>query len=324
MNTEVTLNSVFKNTKPGLDKSHSGVEDFLEKNAELAEEVIAEESAELKASQQHMTYDQLEAQRVAALPDICPVCDKRIWNGRWKFRQHVNYHKRLAASADSSFECTEPDCDKTYATKSGLQKHTRTKHPTRAPIVCEAPGCDETFVVWEKYKSHYGKAHAKRYRCEAFLNAEALSKETDPTAHAELYNDFRTCERRFVTAKGRDEHMIREHPFSGLHVQKKRPKLVARVHSKKRYECGKCDSSFALSVDLFIHDKVRHSDTTHVCVVCRDAFKEKSELDRHLKELHADKVTCYECVPCVTMHPKSLYRHKKKGKHVVEQAADKK
>lgn len=101
-------------------------------------------------------------------------------------------------------------------------------------------------------------------------------------------------------------------------VQIKRPRV--EPEEKRRYQCTKCDKSFAHRGSLFKHVKAAHSGRVFKCKECSDVYQTaqllrrhvckkfacdqcdarfvwKSELNKHLKTHSPDKKR-YSCIDC--------------------------
>ena len=73
--------------------------------------------------------------------------------------------------------------------------------------------------------------------------------------------------------------------------------LNQEVPNKVRYNCEKCDKSYALKGDLKKHIKSVHDNVRYNCDKCDKIFSQKGHLKTHIKSIH-DKVRDYNCDRC--------------------------
>ena len=74
-------------------------------------------------------------------------------------------------------------------------------------------------------------------------------------------------------------------------------KKHARVHSEPEFKCDQCASVFKTQYNLVAHSK-SHLSIKHniVCNICPQAFTSQSNLRRHVKAKHSNKL--FECSFC--------------------------
>lgn len=93
------------------------------------------------------------------------------------------------------------------------------------------------------------------------------------------------------------------------------PKIELK-NDQNKYQCKKCNESFALKVDLKVHMMSHPKENDHVCEVCHKAFPEARILKRHLK-IHLDKKP-HQCDVCHMSFAESSNLNKHKKKHTGE------
>lgn len=194
----------------------------------------------------------------------CTVCEK-VYKSKKALWDHSIYH-------NLQFKCDH--CDKRFAKKLLLQRHTRI-HTQDRPYKCDM--CDKSFTTNESLtvhrRTHTGeKPFPCDYCTKSFPTASARSVHHQ--RHLKICQfQCELCTKGFVTKLALDVHLF--------------------THKKKGFPCDHCGKLFDNIWTKKSHETVHIQDKNHVCEVCGEKFLRRHTLVQHLK-IHQDE-RGYEC-----------------------------
>uniref|UniRef100_A0A1A9VNZ7 C2H2-type domain-containing protein n=1 Tax=Glossina austeni TaxID=7395 RepID=A0A1A9VNZ7_GLOAU len=201
----------------------------------------------------------------------CPHCD-RIFKRAWDLKDHLNTHDR-----PKPFKCKH--CPASYFYKSNLTNH-MTCHKT-----CKSP------------KNRSSQKPKERKLCR--FCTKTFTTTTHRRRHERIHTGERpyiceSCGKSFASAAELTSHR------SCRHLQ------------ERNFVCYICDKRFNRRSQLNIHKANVHAarPATHICTICKAAFKRITELKTHIN-VHKEKV--YKCTECNKLfaHHSGLYVHQK-------------
>ena len=142
-----------------------------------------------------------------------------------------------------SFHCEYPDCQKSYTTKQSLDIHVSSYHENKR-FRCEYPDCEKMFTGKRNLVRHVLSIHKnRRFFCE-----------------------YQNCKKSY-----RSNDMLKLH--------------VSSYHENRRLRCDypDCQKSYTNRSGLFKHNSSEHNNIQHVCANCKEEFRQKSSLNRHIR-----------------------------------------
>uniref|UniRef100_A0A1A9ZLT6 C2H2-type domain-containing protein n=1 Tax=Glossina pallidipes TaxID=7398 RepID=A0A1A9ZLT6_GLOPL len=238
----------------------------------------------------------------------CPHCCK-VFKRTWDLKQHLHTHDGL-----KPYKCEH--CPASFAWKSGLRVHEK-RHKGEKPFIWRkrgehnCPQCSKIFKkAWDLKEHLHIHDGLKPYKCEHC--SASFACKSNLRAHEKRHDGERPfmcqfCSNSFLSAKQRRLHErshTGERPFvcefcgksfsssSGLQSHR------SSQHLKERnFICGKCDKRFNRRSQLRLHQANMHTEKprTHVCTICKAAFKDICVLKCHLT-IHKEKT--YQCLEC--------------------------
>uniref|UniRef100_A0A1B0BGL2 C2H2-type domain-containing protein n=1 Tax=Glossina palpalis gambiensis TaxID=67801 RepID=A0A1B0BGL2_9MUSC len=254
----------------------------------------------------------------------CPHCCK-VFKRSWDLKQHLHIHDGL-----KPYKCEH--CPASFAWKSGLRVHEK-RHKGEKPFIWRkrgehnCPQCSKVFKkAWDLKEHLHIHDGLKPYKCEHC--SVSFACKSNLRAHEKRHDGERPfmcqfCTNTFLSAKQRRLHErshTGERPFvcefcgksfsssSGLQSHR------SSQHLKERnFICGKCDKRFNRRSQLRLHQANMHTEKprTHVCTICKAAFKDICVLKCHLT-IHKEKT--YQCLECGKKFANNsgLYSHRKR------------
>ena len=106
--------------------------------------------------------------------------------------QHSGASSGQEGSGGGAFQCTEPSCQKQFASAFSLKRHVAAIHDRDRPFVCTYPGCEKTYVSASNLNTHM-RVHTndRPFQCpyegchKSFTAASTLS--THVLTHTGMY-----------------------------------------------------------------------------------------------------------------------------------------
>ncbi|KAI9582844.1 zinc finger protein 239-like [Glossina fuscipes] len=201
----------------------------------------------------------------------CPYCD-RIFKRAWDLKDHLNTHDR-----PKPFKCEI--CPASYFYKSNLTNH----------MTCHK--------ICKSRKNRSPQKPKERKLCR--FCPKTFTTTTHRRRHERIHTGERPyiceiCGRSFASSAELSSHRSCRH----LH--------------ERNFVCYICDKRFNRRSQLNIHKANIHiaRPATHICTICKAAFKRITELKTHI---NVHKVKVYKCTECNKLfaHHSGLYVHQK-------------
>ncbi|CAC5386987.1 KRAB [Mytilus coruscus] len=213
----------------------------------------------------------------------CSYC-KLIFITKAEHTSHnIDMHKNVSDD-DIIPERTDLCCDlcnRQFLSGKQLKKH-KQRHSSKKSVTC--PLCKNKFYNEQSVKKHLKKIHQELRPC-CFPCQSLFESESVFTKH-KLQNiclkkniasvQCKTCGKHFMSIKY-------------LYTHKK------LVHGLKVSICRFCTECFDKREDLSYHLETQHKTTT-TCEGCRAIFETDLEFNKHLNDVHKDRVIrCSQC-----------------------------
>nr|CAH7729039.1 unnamed protein product [Callosobruchus chinensis] len=142
------------------------------------------------------------------------------------------------------------------------------------------------------------KVHDKNFSCKATVYDDSHNNVSEAIGAASSHKilNCALCNATFKTARGRDDHLVKQHPNS-----------IASV-DRTIHECTKCAYRTILKHDfdkhnVLIHPEILSPFKLRECIHCNATFKSRASLDDHTLRKHPDFIATitrkiYECTKC--------------------------
>ncbi|OXA47639.1 oocyte zinc finger protein XlCOF26-like [Folsomia candida] len=185
------------------------------------------------------------------------------------------------------FPCGFPECAKTYWTKNGVSKHTRTEHAEN-PIRFPCTLCGKEFKTRQVLESHI-PTHTKEKAFTCSTCGRSFARRTAMKRH-ELTHLEKSTQRIFNCK------LCPHTSLYGANLQNH----IQVIHEKQRnYPCTLCDKRFSALANLRRHVEARHSahrEKVHSCDKCEYKAYSKDNLVHHVKRHNSsNRQECYFC-----------------------------
>ncbi|XP_013388785.1 myoneurin [Lingula anatina] len=157
----------------------------------------------MKALRNHQAYGNNCADRV--LPLVCDLCGY-VASNRHRWKEHV----QQLHSDVRPFQCSVPDCNKSFKVKAALQHHIKYRHgTTERKVKCEI--CSKTWHHPAQLRTHM-KTHSgtRNYECELCLKTFTTKSNLDQhskTAHGNTVYSCALCHFTTIHRNSMKRHM---------------------------------------------------------------------------------------------------------------------
>ena len=224
--------------------------------------------------------------------DLCPKAFRRAYN-LWE-------HKQTHTGA-KPFPCTV--CGKAFAKQDSLNSH-MTCHRDIRPYSCSE--CGATFKLVAQL-SHHIKSHSLSHKHSCEVCDKTFTLPDDLTAHRLTHSNQKMpksiehgkelpCE---MDRKRKLTHTDDE-PSNECDLCGKRFKIAKNLaaHRKTHMSEDKCDQlgkRFLFGRELEAHKATHANFQQHMCNQCGKTFKQKADLQKHVKKHNVKPVHCSYC-----------------------------
>ncbi|KAJ2939096.1 hypothetical protein O0L34_g10284 [Tuta absoluta] len=276
---------------------------------------ILQEDFKLKCRVCNLSYNRKESlkRHVMRKHDSGAYCDscRKQFNTREDYLNHSH--------VKSVNECNI--CGLIFATLGGLGKHLRCIHKIDQPKVAFCNICNEGFHDKRLLKPHLLRVHYRvSYTCKncdkVFKNKESYHrhitvKHSETAIPKKPIHKCNECPESFV-----DELELCKH-VNIVHSEVDRKPDILDIKLEdfgNPYRCTKCPETFPAWEPLRSHYAKNHYKVVSVmCQKCGEEVKGEVELQKHIKQVHSEDLTCRFCdfktKQKVTM-TKHMLRHK--------------
>ncbi|XP_076080913.1 uncharacterized protein LOC143051825 [Mytilus galloprovincialis] len=193
--------------------------------------------------------------------------------------KHKTVFKENNKPERTDFSCDL--CHRQFLSEKQLKKH-KQMHSSKKSVTC--PLCKNIFYNEQSVKKHLKKIHQELrpycFPCHSLFESESVFTEhklQNICLKKNIANvQCKTCGKHFMSIKY-------------LYTHKK------LVHGLKVSICRFCTECFDKREDLSHHLETQHKTTT-TCEGCRSIFKTELEFNKHLDDVHKDRV--FRCSKC--------------------------
>lgn len=139
---------------------------------------------------------------------VCEICQKDILR--------LDHHRAVHDST-LRFNCTYPDCSKSYVGKARLDDHVRVAHTKEKPFVCDFEGCAKAFSTHSQRMLHH-RTHTKTkpYECSVcgkiFCTFAENYRHQFTHAGLRFTCDFPGCTKSYNQPYSVNNHCKKSHP----------------------------------------------------------------------------------------------------------------
>ena len=237
-------------------------------------------------------------------PYPCDQCDYKAVN-RYILRNHIDTH------TEGKYPCHV--CDFVSKTYVALRSHVLKTHREGEQEQYYCDKCNRQLKSKSNLENHL--KHSRCHRTTDFYNCSFCQKQFKDQAHLKrhikLHNDSDSkpfkCPRCVLSF--RENYNLQKH-ISGVHekgelfkcnqcdkVYKYRNSLSDHIDmahntdkTKPLFNCKQCHKSFFHAKVLRTHQLRVHVEAEKECPLCCRMFKQKSKLNRHLREVHKEAI----------------------------------
>ena len=264
---------------------------------------------------------------------ICPQCDKGF-TIKDKLRDHV---KTCAFKKAEEKACSL--CDFTTRDPKQFRKHIKSNHGNKRK---KCTLCDFTWTRYNHLKEHIELNHKGRQflfpcnQCEFETDFKLTFKNHVKSVHDDGVNyECNQCDKQFISKGNVNRHILTVHNIGKRfscevcdfgasdkrvllkHVLEKHPSENIEVPGVKSHVCKECGELFSRNYLLKQHVVSVH-EGGYSCDQCNHEFKQKSDLQYHIKYLHRSvEHRCKECdyvavrKPVLLAHMKAVHEGQK-------------
>lgn len=229
------------------------------------------------------------------LTHTCDICGEKFINGKSLFTHKVNQHKEKKKK-----KC--PICGKFFIRLTEHLRRHKKKYKCRF--------CDKVFTSQSRLETHNNKVHFNRqYKCS--ICGETFCSRGGRHNHEKLHKLFYTCKycgKVFNRKSTRDYHVqyVHEKTFNyvtckicGKRMQERGlEKHINFVHNKSKrerlrnYKCPLCDKAYKQLSDLEKHLYGRHR------MISDDVILLDNNVKHAEKDAKANEIFRFQCVKC--------------------------
>ena len=207
----------------------------------------------------------------------CPSCQK-VFEWKSKLLSHVE-----RAHKEKTLPCDQ--CEMKFSNKTSLIKHIGRKHIKSRTFPC--PQCEKKFYDMPDVRTHISQVHSKYepYQCD--MCPSKFKRNSNWNNHRKTHFDNKpfkcaVCMKMFKHQTSLT-NCLRRHDNPGL-----------------EYPCtvDDCDSVLKTEEGRRVHMKKHEVETRVVCKICTRVLSTKSELTRHMKNVHGNLEKNFACSVC--------------------------
>lgn len=209
----------------------------------------------------------------------------------------------------SKYQCT--DCDRTFASKYNLIRHTRMRHNNVISLF-KCTQCDQQFKHKESLQRHTKKKHELKKElckiCNKYYNY--LSSHVKLKHSTDLKYSCTECPERFSLKNILNKHILSKHKGIKFGRVDKLCTLCGKVlhsqigldrhirsHSDIRlYQCTYCNKKFKTGEYLKKHERLHTNERPFICSYCSKTFRTREVMLIHIRIHTGDKP--YKCLVC--------------------------
>ncbi|CAD6191228.1 unnamed protein product [Caenorhabditis auriculariae] len=224
----------------------------------------------------------------------CSICSKQFRNIS-HLRRHQLTHWDLR-----EWGC--PFCEDSFVQKAHVLRHIARKHNDEQ----KDKNIEKLVVANRRLFEEHEKKNLKTEEKPAVKEEEEVpeEEEEEPPEPANLYISRYlciSCGKTFQTRSDLHRHRKNSHCILKC---KRCYEIVHGLMEKRRHEmscrsgchiCGKCQARFHRPADLKSHMITCLKMVLFECVACKERFKQRNQVDRHMKKLHFSNRRCDSC-----------------------------
>lgn len=217
----------------------------------------------------------------------CDKCGKQL-NLRYRLTAHIKEHlvKTLKQKSPEVFVCAEPNCEKPFSAKKGLDSHMKNCHNLlRETFSCEI--CGKQLMKRHSLREHIKNTHAEGTQkiqcniCQHYIKNEYAMKK-HLYRHKQMEQKCEYCAKKCSTKAALRSHLRMKHLL------------------KRTFECHFCDKKFKQNIDLNEHEATHTGIDLYPCLWCTATFKFGANFRAHRKNVHPEE---YEKIKPAWLRP---------------------
>ena len=244
-------------------------------------------------------------------PKQCPLCCG-VFSKECNLLKHVEkYHEDMTWG----IRCT--DCQETYSTARGLERHNSRKHGKCSKFDTEYEShyqctvCSKPFGAAYQLEKHIESHNEKNLRCDEcgryFSGPRCLKRHKNKFHKPEYETQFkcsyccRTFRRQYIFLDHLKLHSDEQACLCDVcgktFHDKHRLLTHKRNHSEEKdFVCIVCSKGFKQPGALATHMRVHTGERPYKCSVCNKSFKTQTHLENHIRVHTGDRP--YKCSLC--------------------------
>lgn len=213
----------------------------------------------------------------------CKTCGKRFELKRYLTKHELRMHNKEQNSEESR-RSAEPlkcsMCDRVFPRLSHLQRHQMT-HLNVKNYACNF--CEEKFVQKAHLTRHITRKHAEESGEEVQWTAcdkcgQVFKTTYEMKAHRRTSHALHRCKKCKEVIEVKNDGLRQHH-----------------IRCRDKEKSCHCGASFTRPVDLRAHQTVCLKKVAFICIPCKSFFKQRTEIDRHIKKFHFRSEKCTKC-----------------------------